>query len=367
VLVRTLRAASLASTLVLLGCSVGAETDAVFGGDGVGATTTGADGGSGTGAGGGSGTTTTSSTSTTSTTSTTSSTSSTTATGACGEGDPRDVCLPAPPAPGASITFLTSRGLDATPTDCGGLAAAGSFGEGVQADANGCTCTCGAPDGGQCQGGATLWQNGTCSGGSAQLKGGGCLDFSKNGWIIGGVGTVAPAIAIPGQCPAGVSGAPTPAKFASAVDRCVSQPTGATCAGDQVCARRPPVAVAATACVEVPQGTPCPAAYPAPRTVYEGLADGRACSAATCLCAAAQGQTCSFDVDLYPNGQCAGPATLSVPLDGMCHATGLAQGAVGSAKYVGGASGGSCQPAGVPSVAGQATGTGAHTYCCQGA
>ena len=294
---RTLRAALLVGPL-LVGCSLGDATDGVFGANGGGsaATTAGSGGGTTTATGttgeGGSG-------------STTGAGAGGSTGGDCGNGDASWVCIPAPP--GDTIAFLTSRPLGAPVTDCGALGTIGSLGDQIQADASGCACACDAPAGGQCSGGATLFQYGSCSGGAAQVKPG-CFDFSYANWVIGGVGTVAPAIDAPGGCAAIAAGAPTPATFGLAIDRCVAQVKATGCAAGEACTRRPPIAVPADACVEVAVGAACPAGYPNPRTHYEGLSDERACDAGSCSCDGAKGQTCSFAVELFDNGSCSGNA-----------------------------------------------------------
>ena len=116
-------------------------------------------------------------------------------------------------------------------------------------------------------------------------------------------------------------------------------------------------------------GTPgCPDAWPTPYTqphvFYDGVADGRGCSA--CACGVAEGGACSAEIWIYGDGACATVASYAVTVGSgapACVDT-LPGAALGSKSasapvYVAGA----CQPSGGAPV-GSAEPSGPTTFCC---
>jgi hypothetical protein len=273
------------------------------------------------------------------------------------------VCVPIPPSEWGPVGFVRDRAPAAPSTDCGAYAPADiAMFDGIEAPAGGCTCGCAAPAGGVCQVGATLFQYATCSGGAAQQPNG-CYDFSKNGWVIGSVSTLKPTLSTAGVCAASASGSPQAPAWKSAVDLCTVVVAGAGCGDSHMCVPRPPAPLGPAACVQRAGTVDCPDGYPQQRILYDAMQDNRTCAVGSCTCGSATGQVCDVSVSLYKDAGCANHAG-TYKLDGYCHATGFAAGAVGSSRFTGQTTGGACTSGGAASVIGDVTPINARSMCC---
>jgi hypothetical protein len=263
------------------------------------------------------------------------------------------------------VSFQHGRAPEAAATDCGALKPSGlALFHGVNAPADGCTCGCGAAAGGQCSGGATLWQFGGCGGGGAAQPNI-CYDIHTYNWQIGGVSTTQVSVSTPGTCTTNVSGSLQPATWNKALDLCRVPAAGAGCGAGALCVPRPAAPLENLACVEQAGKPDCPIGYPQQTFYFESFTDNRTCSATGCTCSEASGQICDFHVALYTGSSCNTTALGNYPFDGGCHPTGYSYGDIGSTKIVGTIEGGACQPAGTASIQGAVTPTGAHAVCCK--
>jgi len=275
---------------------------------------------------------------------------------------PDYTCVPAAPAEWGSIGYSVERDASAAATDCGALAPSGlSLHRGLEASGDGCSCMCESPTGAVCAASAVLWQNGTCTGGSSSVESG-CFDFS-NTYRIGGVATVNPTLAQPGACAATVAGAPAAASWNRTADFCESPTTGGGCSGGQVCVPRAPAPLDDVACVSREGEHACPASFPDQRVYFSTFDDDRSCTTDACSCGAPAGEVCEVFVALYVNNSCSGTPANTYLLDGTCHATGLGYGDRGSARFIGGVTGGACPAAG-SGVEGDVAPAEPHTVCC---
>jgi hypothetical protein len=275
------------------------------------------------------------------------------------------VCVPAPGGV-AALVFLGQRAVGAAPNGCGALQAAPPLLTNLDVSIDGCACACGDVGGGVCSLSewASFWPAAGCGGKGWEHNADQCLAIGNLG-AVQSVDTGTTSVGQLGSCTAGVAGTPKPAAFAMALDRCLASTVDhGGCAGGDACVARPPAGLSPSACVEVVGDAGCPAGFPHARTLFEGVNDARTCSAGTCACGALQGATCSVTYDLFTDAACGTPPTLSVPMDGTCHATGFAAGVIKSAKYST-KQGGTCAPSGQPATVGEAKGTGPHVLCCQ--
>ncbi len=275
---------------------------------------------------------------------------------------PDYTCVPAPPAEWGPVGYSAERDSSADTIECGPLTPSGlALHRGLEIADDGCACECQSPTGGVCTVSSVLWQNGTCTGGNAAVQSG-CYDFS-NTYRIGGVQTSEPVLSKPGSCAATVAGAPSAPSWETTADFCSVPTQGGGCGGGQVCVARAPSPLEDAACVVREGDHACPASFPNQRVYFSAVDDARACTANACSCGAPDGEFCEVFVALYVNNSCSGTPANTYLLDGTCHATGLGYGDRGSARFIGGATGGACAPSG-DGVQGDVAPAEPHTLCC---